>query len=195
MITFDKEGETPLDDISGLKLKKITSRKELDEAEAQNILKAYIHYTLIPSKLKKIEFNLSLFCKLHKDMLGDVWSWAGDFRTTQTSIGVPAHRIHQSLYQLQDDLKFWQKEWDYQDTTTHLHHTLVKIHPFINGNGRWARLVTDLWLLKMGHEALSWGGNITQVSVSRRAYIRSLKEADEGVYDGLKTFMFEKKQT
>jgi hypothetical protein len=34
MIAFDKDGETPLDDISGLKLKKITSRKELDEAEA-----------------------------------------------------------------------------------------------------------------------------------------------------------------
>lgn len=53
MIEFDKEGETPLDDISGLKLKKITSRKELDEAEAQNILKAYIHYTLTPQYLKR----------------------------------------------------------------------------------------------------------------------------------------------
>lgn len=71
MITFTKEVETPLDDISGLKLKKITTRKELDEAEAQNILKAYIYYTLTPSTLKKLEFNLGFFCKLHKDMFGD----------------------------------------------------------------------------------------------------------------------------
>jgi fido (protein-threonine AMPylation protein) len=106
MITFDKEGETPLDDISGLKLKKITSRKELDEAEAQNILKAYIKYTLTPFSLKKVSFDLSFFRKLHKDMFGDVWSWAGDFRTTQTSIGVEANKIHQALYQLQDDLKY-----------------------------------------------------------------------------------------
>lgn len=65
MITFDKEGETPLDDISGLKLKKITTRAELDDAEAQNILKAYVKYTLNPTALKKVTFDLSFFRKLH----------------------------------------------------------------------------------------------------------------------------------
>jgi Fic-DOC domain mobile mystery protein B len=190
MIAFDKEGETPLDDISGLKLKKITSRKELDEAEAQNILKAYIHYTLTPAMLKKIEFNLSFFRKLHKDMFGDVWNWAGEFRTTQTSIGVEANQIHQALYRLQDDLKYWEKEWDYRESATRLHHTLVKIHPFPNGNGRWARLATDLWLLKMGQKVLSWGGNITEVSIARTEYIASLKEADGGSYERLMAFMF-----
>jgi Fic-DOC domain mobile mystery protein B len=190
MITFDKEGETPLDDISGLKLKKITTRAELDDAEAQNILKAYVKYTLNPSALKKVTFDLSFFCKLHKEMFGDVWSWAGEFRTTQTSIGVTANMIHQYLYQLQDDLKYWESSWDYQDTAVRLHHTLVKIHPFPNGNGRWARLATDLWLLKMGYEALSWGGNITEVSDARSAYIASLKEADQGNYELLKSFIF-----
>jgi Fic-DOC domain mobile mystery protein B len=191
MITFDKEGETPLDDISGLKLKKITTRSELDDAEAQNILKAYIKYTLTPTTLKKVTFDLSFFRKLHKEMLGDVWSWAGEFRTTQTSIGVEANIIHQRLYQLQDDLKYWEGEWDYRDTATRLHHTLVKIHPFPNGNGRWARLVTDLWLLKIGYPALSWGGNITEVSDARSAYIFALKEADNGNYEPLRMFMFE----
>lgn len=190
MITFDKEGETPLDDISGLKLKKITTRAELDDAEAQNILKAYVKYTLNPSALKKVTFDLSFFRKLHKEMFGDVWSWAGEFRTTQTSIGVTANMIHQHLYQLQDDLKYWESSWDYQDTAVRLHHTLVKIHPFPNGNGRWARLATDLWLLKMGYQALSWGGNITEVSDARSAYITSLKEADQGNYEPLKSFMF-----
>jgi Fic-DOC domain mobile mystery protein B len=190
MITFDKEGETPLDDISGLKLKKVTTRSELDDAEAQNILKAYIKYTLNPASLKKVTFDLSFLQKLHKEMFGDVWSWAGEFRTTQTSIGVEANMIHQRLYQLQDDLKYWEKEWDYRDTATRLHHTLVKIHPFTNGNGRWARLVTDLWLLKMGHLALSWGGNITEVTFARADYIASLKEADNSNYEPLKYFMF-----
>lgn len=191
MITFDKEGETPLDDISGLKLKKITTRNELDDAEAQNILKAYIKYTLTPTALKKVTFDLSFFRKLHKEMLGDVWSWAGEFRTTQTSIGVEANMIHQRLYQLQDDLKYWESEWDYRDTATRLHHALVKIHPFPNGNGRWARLATDLWLLKMGYPTLSWGGNITEVSDARTAYITSLKEADKGNYKLLRMFMFD----
>jgi hypothetical protein len=37
MILFDKVGETPLDDISGLKIEGITTRSELDEAEAEYI--------------------------------------------------------------------------------------------------------------------------------------------------------------
>lgn len=190
MITFDNEGETPLDDISGLKLKKITTRKALDEAEAQNILKATIHYSLNMSALQRQNFDLSFFRRLHKDMFGDVWNWAGEFRTTQTSIGVEANKIHQALYQLQDDLKFWEKEWDHRESGTRLHHMLVKIHPFPNGNGRWARLATDLWLLKMGQSVLSWGGDITEISDARSEYIASLKEADTGSYERLMAFMF-----
>ncbi len=192
MIVFDKEGETPLDDISGLKLE-ITTRKELDEAEAQNILKAYVKYTLNPSKLKNVTFDLNFFRKLHKEMFGDVWSWAGEFRTTQTSIGVEATKIHLALYQLQDDLKFWEKDWDYKDVAVRLHHSLVKIHPFLNGNGRWARLVVDLWLLKNGHNVLLWGGNINEISITRNEYILALKKADNSDYEALKQFMFTEK--
>ncbi|MDD5359184.1 MAG: mobile mystery protein B [Sulfurovaceae bacterium] len=189
MIVFDKEGETPLDDISGLKFE-IATRKELDEAEAQNILKAYLKYTLNSSKLKNVTFDLNFFRKLHKEMFGDVWSWAGEFRTTQTSIGVEANKIHLALYQLQDDLKFWEENWNYQDTAVRLHHSLVKIHPFLNGNGRWARFVVDLWLLKHGHNVLSWGGDINEISTIRNEYIAALKEADNGAYEKLKQFMF-----
>ncbi len=189
MIVFDKEGETLIDDISGLKLE-ITTRKELDEAEAQNILKAYVKYTLNSSKLKNVTFDLNFFRKLHKEMFSDVWNWAGEFRTTQTSIGVEATKIYLALYQLQDDLKFWKENWNYMDTAVRLHHSLVKIHPFLNGNGRWARLVVDLWLLKNGHNVLSWGSNLDEISTDRSRYISALQEADNGNYQKLKEFMF-----
>jgi hypothetical protein len=42
----------------------------------------------------------------------------------------------------------------------------------------------------MGYPALSWGGNITEVSDARIAYITSLKEADKGNYELLRIFMF-----
>ena len=61
MITFDKAGETPLDDIYGLKQKRIKTRKQLDDAEAQNISKAYLLYTLDASQTKKIVFDDSDF--------------------------------------------------------------------------------------------------------------------------------------
>ena len=191
MIVFDKEGETPLDDISGLKIKSVTTRSQLDEVEAENILDAFLKYTLSPEQVKNITFDTKFLQQLHQEMFGDVWSWAGEFRTTQTSIGIEAINIRQSLYQLMDDLKFWEKAWDYKDTATRLHYSLVKIHPFLNGNGRCARLFTDLWLLSIGKDMLEWGDeNLDNVNGSRKEYISALQEVDAGNYERLKRFMF-----
>jgi len=192
MILFDKEGETPLDDISGLKIKNITTRAELDVVEADNILDAFLKYAISAEQLENITFDTLFLQQLHKDMFGKVWSWAGEFRTTQTSIGVEAVNIRQALYRLMDDLAFWEKEWDYKDTATRLHYSLVKIHPFLNGNGRCSRLFTDLWLLSADQEMLAWGSDdINAENETRRKYISSLQAADTGDYEKLKRFMFQ----
>jgi Fic-DOC domain mobile mystery protein B len=190
LIKFDKYGETPLDDISGLKLK-IGTRAQLDNAEAENILDAYIKYTANPALLKKVKFDTQFLTKLHKEMFGNVWKWAGDFRTTGTSIGAEPIHIRTKLYQLIDDLGSWEKDWNYKDVAVRLHHALVKIHPFPNGNGRWARLATDIWLLKNGHLMLSWGeGDLDRADENRKKYIDALKEADDYNYLVLKRFLF-----
>jgi len=191
MILFDKEGETPLDDISGLKLKNITTRAELDVVEADNILDVFLNYTLNVEQLENITFDTLFLQQLHEDMFGKVWSWAGEFRTTQTSIGIEAVNIRQALYRLMDDLVFWEKEWDYKDTATRLHYSLVKIHPFLNGNGRCGRLFTDLWLFSIDQEMLEWGSDdINAENETRREYISALQAVDSGDYEKLKQFMF-----
>jgi len=191
MIKFDKEGETPLDDISGLKIKNIRTRAELDVVEADNILDAYLSYTMNVEQLKKVKFDTAFLQQLHTDMFGNVWSWAGDFRTTQTSIGIETINIRQALYRLMDDLIFWENEWDYRDTATRLHYSLVKIHPFLNGNGRCGRLFTDLWLLSQGKEMLEWGSDdINAENETRKKYILALQSVDNGDYEKLKQFMF-----
>lgn len=194
MIEFNKEGETPLDDISGLKIKEITTRAELDVVEADNILDAFLKYTTSSGQIENIKFDTLFLQQLHKDMFAKVWSWAGDFRTTQTSIGIEAINIRQALYQLMDDLAFWESSWDYKDTAARLHYSLVKIHPFLNGNGRCGRLFTDLWLLSIGKDMLEWGGDdINNENESRTEYIAALREVDNGDYERLKNFMFPEK--
>ena len=37
------------------------------------------------------------------------------------------------------------------------HHRLVQIHSFPNGNGRHARLMADLLVMRVGGERFSWG--------------------------------------
>ncbi len=193
MIRFDKEGETPLDDISGLKIKDISTRSQLDEIEADNILEAFLKYTLSADQVRNIKFDTLFLQQLHIDMFGNVWSWAGDFRTTQTSIGIEAVNIRQALYRLMDDLRFWETEWNYKDTAIRLHYSLVKIHPFLNGNGRCGRLFTDLWLLSQGKEMLEWGSDdINAENETRKKYISALQAVDSGDYEKLKQFMFPK---
>ena len=190
MIKLDKEGETPLDDISGL-IPKITTRTELDSEEAKSISNAFLKYLLFPSEAINIQFDEPFLRQVHIDMLGNIWTWAGSYRTTQTSIGVEANKIQHKLYQLMDDLKTWTEFWDYKETATKLHHMLVVIHPFLNGNGRWARLITDIWLASQGHETLEWGNeNLVDVTSDRSEYILALKEADKGDLTRLQKFMF-----
>ncbi|WP_457744704.1 hypothetical protein [Sulfurimonas sp.] len=73
MIKFDKEGETPLDDISGL-IPKITTRTDLDSEEAKSISNAFLKYLLLPSVTKNITFNEPFLRQVHIDMLGNVWT-------------------------------------------------------------------------------------------------------------------------
>jgi Fic family protein len=54
------------------------------------------------------------------------------------------------------------------------HHKLAAIHPFIDGNGRTARLVMNLLLMRDGYPPT------IILRVNRRQYYRVLAEADEG---------------
>ena len=54
------------------------------------------------------------------------------------------------------------------------HHKLVNIHPFVDGNGRTARLLSNLTLMKNGYPFT------VLLKVDRQKYLRTLSEADNG---------------
>ncbi len=55
-----------------------------------------------------------------------------------------------------------------------IHHELVRIHPFLDGNGRVARLLTNLFLMKKGYPP------IIVKKTDRKRYYRALDKADHG---------------
>ena len=123
-------------------------------------------------------------------MFGDVWVWAGEYRTTERNIGVAPYNIQPELRKLFDDI--------YNNNmipffAVRLHHKLVQIHPFPNGNGRVSRLMADLVLQKLEGETLYWGDtNLVKVSEVRRKYIDALRKVDAGDYTDLLNFNTEK---
>jgi len=155
----------------------ITLRCELNEAEQANILDAEEWVfarkrNLLDEKLLK---------NLHKKMYGNVWGWAGNYRTSGKNIGIDAYRIPTELRQLLDDCRYWIENWVYEpdEIAAHFHHRLVSIHCYPNGNGRHARLAADLLLKSMGQERFSWGGkNLVDLNETRKRYIDALQDAD-----------------
>ena len=188
------DNSTPLtaEEKNGLKLKWVTLRSELNEAEARNIAQAQLW---LAANKKKDVCSDTFLRKLHKKMFCDVWVWAGEYRITERNIGVAPYQIPMKLMQLFDDLNFWidNKTYSNHEIAVRLHHKLVQIHPFPNGNGRVSRLMADLVLRKLEGKTLYWGDtNLVDVSEVRRKYIDALRKADAGDYTDLLNFTMKK---
>ena len=171
-----------------LKAKWITTRGELNELETKGIADAEIWLL----KNKKDILNETFIKNLHKKMFGNIWKWAGSFRTSERNIGVAPYEIQPKLRILLDDVKFWidNQTFSPKEIAIRFHHRLVQIHPFPNGNGRISRLMADLLMKQFDLPALNWGsGNLTEISELRKEYISALREADNGNYSLLLSFI------
>lgn len=63
----------------------------------------------------------------------------------------------------------------------YIHHRLVAIHPFPNGNGRHGRIAADCLALALGRRRFSWGANLdVSTEVLRATYRHALQRADAG---------------
>ena len=69
------------------------------------------------------------------------------------------------------------------------HHRLVYIHPFNNGNGRWARLAINLFLKNQSNLILKFPENDLILSNEiRDAYIEALNFADQNNFSKMINF-------
>lgn len=178
---FDEpEDATPLDpeERAGLLQTWITFRHELNQAEQANIVigLAWARRSRRP-ELLSVEF----LRRFHRQLFGDVWAWAGRFRTTERNIGIAPSGIGVEVQKALDDARFWIEHDVYpaDEIAVRLHHRLVAIHPFPNGNGRITRLLADLLAEKFGSRAFTWGRqDLTAINDTRARYIEALRAAD-----------------
>lgn len=185
------DGATPLDpdEAEDLIPSHITTMRELNEWEQTNILQAE---RWIFGRRRRVDHLSEPFVReLHRRMFDETWRWAGQYRKTAKNIGVPAYQIAMSVKDVCEDVKTWleQEVYPLDDIAIRLHHRLVAIHPFPNGNGRHTRLMADILLVRAGSQRFSWGGqNLQTAGSSRAAYLASLRAADRGEYGALLEF-------
>ena len=175
----EPEHATPLapEEREGLIPSHVTLHSELNELEQQTILEA----DAWASTRKRDPVGEAFGRNLHRRMFRNVWGWAGTYRTSNKNLGVDRQLILPRLYEAMEQTQFWidNKTFPPDEIAVRFHHTLVSIHPFPNGNGRWSRLMADILIVKLGGKRFTWGGgSLRSADETRRTYIAALKAAD-----------------
>lgn len=184
-------GATPLDpdDAQGLIASHITNQGQLNEWELLNVREGeQWAFEKRHDEILSIEFMETL----HRRMFGNTWAWAGAIRTKEVRpVGAAPENIAVELKKLCDDVRAQLKDktWSGREIAARFHHRLVLIHPFPNGNGRFARTLTDLLLTREGKDRFSWGAELNVDGEARERYIAALRAADGKDYGSLRRLL------
>jgi Fic-DOC domain mobile mystery protein B len=184
-------GATPLDadELSGLIPTHLANRSQLNEWEQYNIESALLW---LARQRRPRPLEERWLRRVHREMFGQTWRWAGTYRSSDKSIGADWRQIRMQLPSLLADITH-QVEHEVSDAdriAVGFHHRLVAIHPFPNGNGRHARLMADVLIEQFGEPRFTWGGRSSLVDPTslRSTYISALRQADRGDLDPLLSF-------
>jgi Fic-DOC domain mobile mystery protein B len=187
-------GQTPIEESERRDLiPSIFSRTELNALERANINQART-WAASPGVSRRREILSDQFVReLHKKMFSKVWRWAGVYRTSARNFGWESFRISEGVRNCLEDARYWIANGTYPvpEAAIRMHHRLVVIHPWTNGNGRHARLLADCLVAKAKLEPLRWGGSpegLLGAGNLRQRYLEALREADDHDFRALVDF-------
>ncbi len=189
-------GATPGDDASGLIQRQLTDRAARNAAELDTISRAYNkHIYRARRKRAGAAWLTDPFIRaVHHDMFGEIWEWAGKYRIGPVNIGVDFHLIPEQIKLLCGDFSYWNSDKSSMpplEIAARLQNRLTRIHPFTNGNGRHARLITDIYFHSVRLPLPKWPQIqlLSEGDQIRSRYIEAMKTADQEDYRELIAFM------
>jgi len=142
----------------------ITSKKTMDQIEAYELQRAELELEEVVEKDQT--FTADDICKFHELWLGDIYPFAGRYRTVSMSkAGFPfaaPNFISQLMQKFEND--FLKKYTPCHETDLNklaatlgiTHAELIIIHPFREGNGRLSRLLANLMAMQADMPQLNY---------------------------------------
>ncbi len=136
----------------------IKSSAEMDTAEASALIE--VMDRLVRMYDEDHRFTVSDICEFHRLWLGDIYAWAGEYRQVNVSKGdflfaVSAH-IPALMVEFERDVLArctpcnFTTRVEVVRALAEAHVELVLVHPFREGNGRLARILSTLMALQAG---------------------------------------------
>jgi Fic family protein len=157
-----------------------------DHLEARDHKAALDYLYALVGEKKRINITQPLILELHRLVVEETdKEWAGRYRNSRVYITGVTHRPPSAEFiarQMQALTKWFaasRKDLHAIELAALLHHKLVYIHPFFDGNGRSARLVMNVLLMSHGYPLAVILKN------DRMKYYRALSAADKGEYKPL----------
>ncbi len=159
--------------------------EEINESEFLGFVRA--QQNAIDELSDDTVFDVSYLYKLHKEALEHLYSFAGKLRTVNMSKGnfafAPASFLSQSMKDFETEFLDVLKNEITDDTIllqnlARMHAELLFIHPFREGNGRTARMFTDMFYLSKTGKLL----DSTFLLDNLEAYILAVQQANQKEY-------------
>lgn len=161
-----------------------------DHLEAKDHQAALEYLYDLVDKDKKHTVSEMLIRNLHQIIIQKTdKEWAGRYRNANVIIGGAKHTPPDALQvpQKMRDLISWlntqKNKTNIIELSALLHHKLVHIHPFFDGNGRTARLTMNLLLMQAGYPL------VIILKNDRKKYYDVLDKADSDKYEPLVKFI------
>lgn len=160
----------------------LSSLAAVQQAETTGFLLA--EQALLEELHEETTFTTAYIQDLHRRALGQVYGFAGRYRTVNLAKGgftfPAAQYLPQSMAQLEQDLlrplpHTWPDPAALMRDVARVHAELLFIHPFREGNGRTARVLANLMAYKNGSAAFHW----EKLAEPERfaAYVRAVQAA------------------
>jgi len=161
-----------------------------DHLEAKDHYAALEYLYDLIDKNKKHTVSEMLIKNLHQIIIQETdKEWAGTYRNANVIIGGAKHTPPDALQvpQKMRDLINWlisqKNKMNIIELSALLHHKLVHVRPFFDGNGRTARLTMNLFLMQAGYPL------VVIMKTDRKKYYDVLDKADKGKYEPLIKFI------
>ncbi len=142
----------------------IKSPQEMNDTETRALKKVMVG--LVSKYDETHRFTAADICEIHRFWLGEIYEWAGEFRHVNVSKGefpfAAAARVPGLMAKFESDVLARYTPCNMKDraaiaralAVTHVE--LVLIHPFREGNGRAARVISILMALQAGLPPLNF---------------------------------------
>lgn len=167
----------------------ITRVEDMDEAELVLLQKLYV--SVLGDHLPPGRISVLHLKRWHRRWLGNVYEWAGQYRTVNMSKGgfpfAPATQLPRLMQIFDSDYLgrytpcMGMDSSQLVEAIAIIHVEFILMHPFREGNGRISRLLADVMAVQAGREPLdysSWERN-------KAAYISAIQKGMDRNYESM----------